>query len=249
MLGELTGKHEADSSLDLSRGKSGLLVVGGELSGFGGNALEDIVNEGVHDGHSLLGDTGIGVDLLEDLVDVGGVRLDSLLLLLGGGGLGGGLLGRGGLLGGLLGGCLGHFDSVLKTCRLVLWEVGGSVRNDASCCIPKTQDRIEHPTQFPLLLLRRFLESSGAGASQLLDRLHVVQRRTIDLRRFNTKSTLDQSGALWMKSDRVRRTLRHAENGAGPEFTGTRTNCSASLFHVSQNQNSNKFVQLFSTIQ
>ena len=107
MLGELTGKHEADSGLDLSRGKSGLLVVGGKLSGFGGDALEDIIDEGVHDRHPLLGDTGVGVDLLEDLVDVGGVRFDSLLLLLGGG-LGSGLLSRGSLLGGLLGGCLGH---------------------------------------------------------------------------------------------------------------------------------------------
>ena len=108
VLGELTGKHEADSGLDLSRGKSGLLVVGGKLSGFGGDALEDIVDEGVHDGHTLLGDTGVGVNLLQDLVDVGRVRFDSLLLLLGGG-LGGGLLGRGSLLGGLLGWSLGHF--------------------------------------------------------------------------------------------------------------------------------------------
>jgi len=107
VLGEFTGKHEADGGLDFSRGKGGLLVVGGELSGFGGDALEDIVDEGVHDGHTLLGDTGIGVDLFEDLVDVGGVRFDSLLLL--GSGGGSGLLGWGSLLGGLLGWCLGHF--------------------------------------------------------------------------------------------------------------------------------------------
>ena len=70
MLGELTGKHEADSSLDLARGKSGLLVVGGKLAGLAGDALEDVVDERVHDGHSLLADAGVGVDLLEHLVDV-----------------------------------------------------------------------------------------------------------------------------------------------------------------------------------
>ena len=110
VLGELTRKHEADSSLDLSGGKSGLLVVSGKLSGFSGDTLEDIVDEGVHDGHTLLGDTGIRVDLLEDLVDVGGVRFDSLLLL--------GNLDRGGLLRSLLGGglgwCLGHGRNALK---------------------------------------------------------------------------------------------------------------------------------------
>jgi len=35
-----------------------------------GNAFEDIVDEAVQDGHSLVGDTSIGVDLLEDLIDV-----------------------------------------------------------------------------------------------------------------------------------------------------------------------------------
>lgn len=33
---------------------------------FGGNALKDVVDKGVEDGHRLVGDTGVGVDLLED---------------------------------------------------------------------------------------------------------------------------------------------------------------------------------------
>jgi hypothetical protein len=35
----------------------------GRLSG---NALEDVVDEGVQDGHRLVGDTSVGVDLLQD---------------------------------------------------------------------------------------------------------------------------------------------------------------------------------------
>ena len=108
MLGKLTGKHETNGGLDLTRRESGLLVVGGKLSGLTGDTSEDIVNEGVHDGHTLLADTSIRVDLLEDLVDVGGVRFDALLgalLLVAAGGLLGSL-GRS-----LLGGCLCHFGS------------------------------------------------------------------------------------------------------------------------------------------
>ena len=104
MLGKFARKHKPDSSLDLTRRKGRLLVVSSELSCLSGNALEDIIDEGVHDGHSLLGDTGIRVDLLEDLVDVGGVRFDALLatLLL----VGGGLLGSLGRS--LLGWCFSH---------------------------------------------------------------------------------------------------------------------------------------------
>ena len=99
VLGKLTRKHEPDSSLDLAGGESRLLVVSGELSSLSGDTLEDIVDEGVHDGHSLLADTGIRVHLLEDLVDVRAVGLSALLaaLLVAGllRGLGGGLLARG----------------------------------------------------------------------------------------------------------------------------------------------------------
>ena len=70
MLGKLSRKEEADSSLDLAGRKGGLLVVAGKAGCFKGKALEDIVDEGVKDGHASLGDTSVWVDLLEDLVDV-----------------------------------------------------------------------------------------------------------------------------------------------------------------------------------
>jgi hypothetical protein len=52
--------------LDLSGRDGGLLVVGSKLGGLSGNALEDVVDEGVQDGHGTVGDTGVRVDLLED---------------------------------------------------------------------------------------------------------------------------------------------------------------------------------------
>jgi len=113
VLGKLTGEDEADRSLDLSGRDGGLLVVGGKLGSLRSDALEDVVDKRVQDGHGTVGDTSVRVDLLEDLVDVrrvgllaglgalllvtrGGSLLASILLLrsLGGssGSLGGGLL-------------------------------------------------------------------------------------------------------------------------------------------------------------
>ena len=103
MLGKLTGEHEADGGLDLPGREGRLLVVLGELSGLSGDALEDVVDERVHDGHPLLGDPSVGVDLLQHLVDVRSVGLSALLVALGTSGLLGGLRG-------LLGRGLGHFD-------------------------------------------------------------------------------------------------------------------------------------------
>ena len=70
VLGEFTRKHKTDGCLDFSGGKSGLFVVGSKLSSFGGDSFENVIDEGVHDGHSLLTDTGIRVHLLQHLVDV-----------------------------------------------------------------------------------------------------------------------------------------------------------------------------------
>ena len=101
VLGELSGEEEADGSLDLSGGEGVLLVVSNELGGLEGDLLEDVVDEGVHDLHGLLGDASLGVDLLEDAEDVDGEGLDSSAVSLASGG--GGLLGND-LLGGGLGG-------------------------------------------------------------------------------------------------------------------------------------------------
>jgi hypothetical protein len=80
VLGELTGQEEPDSGLDFPGGDGGPLVVVGEFAGLGGDALEQVVDEGVHDAHGLGGDSGVGVHLLEDLVDVDGIRLLPLLV-------------------------------------------------------------------------------------------------------------------------------------------------------------------------
>ena len=103
MLGQLSGQQKADGSLDFPGGDGGALVVVGQAGGFGGDALEDVIHEGVHDGHGLGGDTGVGVHLLQHLVDVDAVALLPLafLLLVA---LSDGLLGLAGLLGGLSGG-------------------------------------------------------------------------------------------------------------------------------------------------
>ena len=85
MLGKLSGEDEADGGLDLAGGQSLAVVVAGQVASFGGDAAEDVVDEGVHDSHTGLGDTSVGVDLLEDTVDVGGVGLDALLGALGAG--------------------------------------------------------------------------------------------------------------------------------------------------------------------
>ena len=88
MLGKFTGKEKTNSSLDLATRDGRLLVVVSKLGGLGGNLLEDVVHEGVHDAHGFTGDTSLGVDLLQNLVDVHGVSLlsglSALLLLAGG---------------------------------------------------------------------------------------------------------------------------------------------------------------------
>ena len=78
VLGQLPGQQQADGGLDLPGGDGGALVVVSQAGGFTGDPLEDVAHEGVHDAHSLRGDPGVGVDLLQHLVDVDGVALLSL---------------------------------------------------------------------------------------------------------------------------------------------------------------------------
>ena len=79
VLGELTGEDETSGSLDLARRDGGLARELGEPGGLKSDLLEGVVDKRVHDRHGALGHTAVGVDLLEDLVDVRRVRLDGLL--------------------------------------------------------------------------------------------------------------------------------------------------------------------------
>ena len=53
MLGKLSRQDEPDSSLDLTGCDCWLLVIASQLGGFGGDFVEDIVDEGVQDRHGL----------------------------------------------------------------------------------------------------------------------------------------------------------------------------------------------------
>ena len=75
MLSELAGQQETDGGLDLAASDRRTLVVVSETGRLGGDALEDIVDERIHDAHRLARDTGVGVNLLQHLVDVDSVAL------------------------------------------------------------------------------------------------------------------------------------------------------------------------------
>ena len=80
MLSKLTRKEKADGSLDLTGREGRLLVVAGELGGLKSDLVKDIVDEGVEDRDTSLGDSSLWVDLLQHLVDVRRVAFDSLLV-------------------------------------------------------------------------------------------------------------------------------------------------------------------------
>ena len=50
----------------------------GKAGSFGGDALEDVVHERVHDAHGFAGDTSVRVNLLQHLVDVDSIAFLSL---------------------------------------------------------------------------------------------------------------------------------------------------------------------------
>ena len=79
VLGEFTWQQQSDGGLYLATGDGRLLVVVSKSGCLGSDALEDVVHEAVHDGHGTAGNTGVGVDLLHDLVDVNAVGLASPL--------------------------------------------------------------------------------------------------------------------------------------------------------------------------
>jgi hypothetical protein len=82
VLGQLTGQEQTDGRLDFPAGDGGTLVVVGKTGRLSSDALENVVDEAVHDRHGFGGDASVGVDLLQHFVDVNGVALLPLALLL-----------------------------------------------------------------------------------------------------------------------------------------------------------------------
>ena len=77
MLSELAGQQQTDGGLDLAARDRRSLVVLRESGRFASNALENIIDERIHDRHSLAGDTSVWMYLLQNLVDVDSVTLPS----------------------------------------------------------------------------------------------------------------------------------------------------------------------------
>ena len=80
VLGQFTRQEETNCGLDFARRDRFLLVLERETRSFGSDTLEDIVDEGVHDAHGLGRYSDIGMDLLQDVVDVDSVCFLSLSL-------------------------------------------------------------------------------------------------------------------------------------------------------------------------
>ena len=78
VLGQFSGQEQTDCGLDFPGSDGGASVVVSQTGSFSGDALEDVVDKAVHDGHSLAGHTSIRVDLSQHLVDVDRVRFPPL---------------------------------------------------------------------------------------------------------------------------------------------------------------------------
>ena len=75
---QFAGQKQPDRSLDLTGADSRFLVVVGKAGSFGSDALEDVVDERVHDAHGFAGDTSVRVNLLQHFVDVDSIAFPSL---------------------------------------------------------------------------------------------------------------------------------------------------------------------------
>ena len=82
MLGELTRKDESHGSLDFPGRERTLVAVATEVATFTSDTVESVIDQVVQDSNSSFADTSLGVNLLQYLGDIAGVRLVSLTVYL-----------------------------------------------------------------------------------------------------------------------------------------------------------------------
>jgi len=80
MLGQLARQKQTDRSLDFAAGDGMALVVVRQSARLSCDALENVIHERVHDGHSFRADTSVRVHLLQHLVDIDAIGFGPLLL-------------------------------------------------------------------------------------------------------------------------------------------------------------------------
>ena len=78
VFGQFTGQKQPDGGLDLAGADGRFLIVVGKAGSFGSDALEDVVDERIHDAHGFAGDSSVRVNLLQHLVDVDSIAFLSL---------------------------------------------------------------------------------------------------------------------------------------------------------------------------
>ena len=75
VFAQLAGQVKTNGCLDLAASDRMFLVVVSQTRRLGGDTLEDVVHKRVHDTHRLAGDASVGMDLLQNLVNVDRVTL------------------------------------------------------------------------------------------------------------------------------------------------------------------------------
>lgn len=75
VFGQFSGEEKADCCLYFTAADGRFLVVLRQTRCFGGDALEDVIDEAVHDWHRTTWDASVGMDLFQNLVDVNAVAL------------------------------------------------------------------------------------------------------------------------------------------------------------------------------
>ena len=73
VFSQFTGEEQSNGGLDFPGGDGGPLIVVSKAGSFSSDTFENVIDKAVHDGHSFAGDTSIGVNLFQHLVDVDGV--------------------------------------------------------------------------------------------------------------------------------------------------------------------------------
>ena len=70
MFRQFSGQKEPHGGLNLSAADRPAFVVVSQTRRFGGDSLENVIHETVHDRHRFAAHTGIGMNLFKDLVNV-----------------------------------------------------------------------------------------------------------------------------------------------------------------------------------